>query len=359
MSVDFDLSEDQRHFQSAVEALLADLCTPQQLLTTFDTPAMDAATWQGLQALGVPGMMIPEAHGGLGLQALDAAVVAEVMGRFAAPAAFAEHVVGGAAIVEGGGEALRERWLPPLAAGKARITASFLEGGEAWAPDSWTVAAGPRISAVRPHVPWSDGMDLLLVGLAGGRLGVVEVDTPGVTVEPAAAFDPTHRLATVRLDNVPCTVLGGDLALAWRLFDLWSLLLAADAVGGAQRCLRETVAFVQERVQFGVPVGRFQAVKHQLAELALQIEPLAGLYWYAAHGWDNHLTDSAIAAARAKAHSSEVYANSVRRSIELHGGVGYTWEFGTHIWLRRSIFDRQFLGTPARHRARLAELSGW
>jgi len=285
--------------------------------------------------------------------------VTEVLGRFAAPSGFIEHVVGSACLAWCRDAELKANWLPRLAAGTSRVTLSFAGEGEDWSPAEWSLSPEKTLSATRHNVPWPSQMDIMLIGLRGRKLGLIDLAGAGVTVEPMASLDPTRPLATIVLDEAACTPIDADDALAWRLFDLWSILLAADAFGGASHCLGTTVAFAGERVQFGQPIGQFQAVKHQLADLALQIEPMAGLYWYAAHALDKYLPDSSIAAARAKAHVTEIYAESVRRSIELHGGIGYTWEFGIHVWLRRAIYDRQYLGTPARHRARVADLLGW
>jgi alkylation response protein AidB-like acyl-CoA dehydrogenase len=358
MAMDFDLSEEQRAFQESVGAYLSDACAGRPLVASLDDPAIGLAVWRGLVTMGVPGLMTPTKFGGSGMQLLDLAVVAEVLGRHAAPGPFAEHLVATACIGWCGDDALKNRWLADLASCRLRATVSFADAGEQWMPADWTLPAAGALTGRRRFVPWADGADLMVVGLESGRLGVVDLSASGVAVEAQPTFDATRRLYEVTLDGAPFQLIDSP-GLGERLIDMWLVLLAADACGGATHCLEATTAYVKERVQFEVPIGGFQAVKHQLADLALQTEPLAGLYWYAAHAFDHEPGRASLAASLAKAHAADVYVSATRRAIELHGGIGYTWEQGSHIWLRRALFDRQFLGSPLRHRARVALLSGW
>jgi alkylation response protein AidB-like acyl-CoA dehydrogenase len=143
------------------------------------------------------------------------------------------------------------------------------------------------------------------------------------------------------------------------MIDAGLLLVAADAFGGARRCLEMTCTYALQREQFGQLIGSFQAVKHQLAEMAADIEPSLSLLWYAAHAYDHIANESARHAAMVKAHMTDVYDRVTRTSTELHGGIGFTWEFDLHLWFRRAIFDRGFLGDASYHRERAAELAGW
>jgi alkylation response protein AidB-like acyl-CoA dehydrogenase len=143
------------------------------------------------------------------------------------------------------------------------------------------------------------------------------------------------------------------------LRDAALVLIAADALGGAQHCTDLSVSYAKERTQFGQPIGRFQALKHQLAHMALDVEPARALMWYAAYAWDSGLPDAPRAAAMAKAHLCEVFTRSTRAAIAAHGGIGYTWEYGLNYWVRRSVYDRAWLGSPAVQRAKAAELAGW
>ena len=141
--------------------------------------------------------------------------------------------------------------------------------------------------------------------------------------------------------------------------DAGLVLLAADAFGGAQRLLEMAVEYAKTRQQFGVTIGSFQGLKHQLANLAVEIEPARGLYWYAAHAFDHVREESERTAALAKAHLTDVYMQAARDSVEAHGGIGFTWECDVQIYFKRAMFDRAFFGTPATHRERAAALAGW
>jgi len=144
-----------------------------------------------------------------------------------------------------------------------------------------------------------------------------------------------------------------------RARDAGLVLLAADAYGGARRCLEMTVRYVLTREHFGQPIGAFQGVKHQLADLATELDPALSLWWYAAHAFDRIRDRSERHAAIAKAHLTDLFDRVARVTTELHGGIGFTWEYDLHLWFRRSVFDRAFLGEAGYHRARAAELAGW
>jgi alkylation response protein AidB-like acyl-CoA dehydrogenase len=180
-----------------------------------------------------------------------------------------------------------------------------------------------------------------------------------VRAEPIDGLDRTRRLDHIHFDAAGCERLPRGAAAAPRVRDAALVLLAADAFGGAARCLELAVGYAQTREQFGTTIAHFQAIKHQLANLALEVEPARALYWYAAHAWDHLPQESALSAALAKAHLTEVFLRTARDTVEVHGGIGYTWDCDVHFWLRRAVFDRAFLGDPALHRARVAELSGW
>ncbi|MET0373632.1 MAG: acyl-CoA dehydrogenase family protein [Rhizorhabdus sp.] len=143
------------------------------------------------------------------------------------------------------------------------------------------------------------------------------------------------------------------------MFDAALVLVAADALGGAQSCVDLSVAYAKEREQFGQPIGRFQALKHQLAQMALEVEPARALVWYAGYAHDADLPDAARAAAMAKAHLADRFVSVARAAVAAHGGIGYTWEYGLNNGFRRSLFDRAYLGSPSLHRARAADLAGW
>ena len=205
-------------------------------------------------------------------------------------------------------------------------------------------------------MPEADGAELFVVGCRGGALALVEAG-PDVRVTPEPTLDRGRPLATLELEGAPAELLAA--ADAARLVDAGSVLLAADAFGAAHQLVRATAAYLQTRQQFGQPLAQFQAVKHQLANMALDVDPTRGLWWYAAHAFDHAPAEASRAAALAKAHITERAQQVARDAVEAHGGIGFTWECDVQIWFKRVMFDRLWLGAPELHRERFAALEGW
>jgi len=354
----FHPTEEQLAIQEALKSTLADILPADRLRKLVDSNKdFDRKSWDALMAVGLGGIALPEAQGGSGVQLLDLAMAMEVLGQGAAPGPLAQHAVVGLALSRCSNEEAKARWLPGLASGETIATTAL--GGE-WLPESWQVKAerGKVDGSVR-FVPGGGTAHLFLVGTAGGGLALAEL-AAGIRVTPNYSSDQTRASASLVFDGAAATNLfePGDPAVA-RLFDAALVLTAADALGGAQHCLDISVSYAKERVQFGQPIGRFQALKHQLATMALEVEPARALMWYAAYAWDAQLPDARRAAAMAKAHLADRFVSVTRAAVAAHGGIGYTWEYGLGIWFRRSIFDRAYLGSPAVHRARAADLAGW
>jgi alkylation response protein AidB-like acyl-CoA dehydrogenase len=205
-------------------------------------------------------------------------------------------------------------------------------------------------------VPEAEGAGLFVVGVSGSGLAVLETEPP-VKITPAPSLDRGRPLASLAFEGAVAERLAG--AVASRLIDAGSVLLAADAFGAAQQMIRNTAAYVMTRQQFGQPLAQFQAVKHQLANMALDIDPTRGLWWYAAHAFDHAQEAAPRAAALAKAHITDRAQQVARDAVEAHGGIGFTWESDVQIWFKRVMFDRLWLGAPELHRERFAEIEGW
>ena len=357
--MDFGLSDEQRLLQESVASFLAKENDATRLRARFDAEeAFDGRLWRGMAELGLASLAIPEAHGGSGLELLDAALVAETLGRGAAPGPFLGHTLASLAVVLGGSPEQRRVLLPRLATGDALGTIAFAESDDAWQPEEWRLAPGRTLSGEKAYVPNAAAADVIVVGVAGGGLALVTRDADGVVCEPFPGVDRTRRLDRVRFDGTPCEVLAGAGAAA-RVRDAGLVLLAADAFGGASRLVETTVAYAKTRQQFGVTIGHFQALKHQLANMALEVEPGRALHWYAAHAFDQAPEEAPRMAALAKAHLGDRFLQIARDAVEAHGGIGYTWECDVQIWFKRAIFDRAFLGSSAVHRERAARLAGW
>ncbi|MBN8484271.1 MAG: acyl-CoA/acyl-ACP dehydrogenase [Sphingomonadales bacterium] len=333
----FHLTAEQVAIQDAVRGTLAE-CWGMERLHRFadgDTD-FDADSWQALMALGIGALALPEADGGAGLGLLDAALVCEVAGAAAAPGPLIGQIIGAIAVANCANAATREL-LPAIASGEAVVTLAL---------------EGDLVQSAR-------AAQYFLADDGAGGLHLIEAGD-GVTIEPLAATDRSRPVSRVAFGTVEAHPLypAGD-PMVQRLKDAALVLITADSLGGAQHCTDLSVDYAKTREQFGQPIGKFQALKHQLAQMALEVEPARALVWYAAYAWDAGLADAPRAAAMAKAHLGEVYTRTTRAAIAAHGGIGYTWEYGLNYWFRRSIHNRAWLGSPAQHRARAADLAGW
>ena len=359
--MDFGLSEEQELLQETVRRFVAEACPATRLRELFEgEESIDPALWRGLGELGVLGLAVPEDFGGAGLEVLDLALVAEVLGGGALPGPFFGHALATLAIVWGGSTDQRERWLPKLATGDAIASLAVGEGAAGWDPSEWIVGVeGGLASGAKDFVLAGDRADLLVVGTAGGGLGLIEAGDAGVDASPIDGLDRTRRVARIALSNARCDMLTDGAATAHRVRDADLVLLAADAFGAAWQLLHMTIEYAGTREQFGTPLAQFQAVKHQIANAATALEPARGLFWYAAHAIDHLPERAAHAAAVAKAHVTDRALEVAKECVELHGGVGYTWESDVQIWFKRVLFDRALFGAPDAHRLRSADLAGW
>jgi len=358
--MNFDLSDEQLLLQATVRQFLEKECPPERRRALFEAEqGFDPVLWKGMIELGLGGIHLPEEHGGVGLELLDLTLVAEELGRHAAPGPFLGHALAGLALLRGGSEEQRRRWLPKLATGAALGSVALAEAGGAWLPEEWTLAGGEVLDGAKQHVPFADVADLFVVGVAGGGLALVEKDAAGVAVEAEDGVDRTRRLSRVRFEGARAEPLESGTRAAARVCDAGLVLLAADAWGGASRCVEMAVDYAKTRQQFGVPIGSFQAHKHQLANLAVEVEPARALVWWAAHAFDRAEAEAERAAALAKAHATDRFMQVARDTVEAHGGIGFTWECDVQIFFKRALFDRAWLGTPSRHRERAAALAGW
>ena len=362
--MNFGLSEEQELLKSTIKRFLEEQCPTTRVRQVMESESgHDPQLWQGLADLGVAGLNIPTEFGGSGLELLDVALAAEELGYAATPGPFLANSLATVALIEGGDETLRSQWLPRLASGEAIGTVALGEADDQWAPATYTTSAdGGKLSGTKPMVPSARVADILIVAAvdsSGPGLWLVDRTAPGIDIRALKVVDMTRPLDLVVFDQTPAIKLEGDPGALQRVIDAGCILIAADAFGGARRCLEMAATYAQQREQFGQVIGAFQAVKHQLANMATELEPAMSLYWYAAHAFDRIRDKSERHAAMAKALLSDVYDRITRDSTELHGGIGFTWEFDLHLWFRRALFDRAFLGEASWHRERAAALAGW
>jgi alkylation response protein AidB-like acyl-CoA dehydrogenase len=361
--MDFGLSEEQKALAVTVRRYLAERCPSSRVRAVMESDTgHDAELWRGLMDLGVGSLVVPEAHGGLGSELLDLALVSEELGYACAPGPFLACAMATVALAAGDNDEAAAKWLPRLASGDAIATAAVGEAGSRW--DETDLAATVKdgtLAAGKFLVPYGSLADVHVVAARddeGIALWLVERDAGTVAASELSGNDRTRRLSSVEYRGAKVVRIGGAAAFA-RMRDAALVLVAADAYGGARRCLEMARDYALTREQFGQPIGAFQAVKHQLANLAVELEPSLSLWWYAAHAVDRIPDEGPRHAALAKAFSTDLFDRAARDSTELHGGIGFTWEYDLHLWFRRSIFDRAFFGDAHYHRARAARLAGW
>ena len=359
--MEFGLSEEQKLLQETVRSFVSKECPVTKLREIFDGElGTELALWKGLSEMGIAGLAISEDHGGAGMEVLDLALVSEVLGEGALPTPFLGHSLAGLAIEAGGSDEQKSRWLPRLASGDALGTVAFGELDNRWQPEEWTTqASGSRVTGTKRFVPNGSLSDVVVVGVAGGGLVLIEKEAKGVTCETMDGIDRTRGVCELILDEAPCESLPNGAAASRRVRDAALVLLAADSFGAAWKLIRMTIDYTGTREQFGTPLTQFQSVKHEIANMATDVEQTRAVYWYAAHALDHLPDDSAHAAAIAKAHITDRAMEAARSAFELHGGIGFTWECDVQMWFKRCMFNRAFLGTPEVHRERSAQLSGW
>ena len=352
----FALSEDQKMLADSVANALADL-SPLERVRRFADAGEDTAPdlWAGLAELGVPGILIPEEHGGLGLGLLEAALAAEALGAAVAPTPFlGSAVLAPLALTLAGSDAQKAKWLPKLAAGEITAGAAIAEAVAGGRDGAGVEARAGKLTGKALFV--LDGMaaDLLVVADAKGGLHLAEAPPAAQRMD---SIDATRRLAEVAFKDTLAQPLASNQALE-RLRDAAWVILAAETLGAAQTMLDKAVAYAKERRQFGRVIGSFQAVKHLCAEMAAEIEPARALVWYAAYAFDHAPEEATVMAAHAKAHLSEIGRFVARTATEVHGGIGMTDLLGLHYWFKRIGQNRQLLGGPEKVREYAARAQG-
>lgn len=335
----FAFTDEQAMIAETARAFFAENATSERTRAAMAAGGVDRALWQAFTGeLGLAGVAIPEANGGVGLGMVELAILAEEAGRHVAALPFLASLgLAAPAILAGGSEA-QKRWLPLLAAGE--VTASF------------AMADGGALLA--PHGATTD----LFVLSTGNGVAIVQRDAPGLTVTPLTSMDQTRPYARLDLGNAaPDPLPDPRAAIAAALTTGW-LALAADALGGAQACLDRTVAYTQERIQFGRAIGSFQAVKHRLADMMVEIEQARSAVYWAACAIDEQSDEAGFAVHAAKAFACDTYQKCAGEMIQLHGGIGFTWEHDAHLYFKRARSDLSLLGTPDWHREQVAQLTG-
>ncbi|MCB2059271.1 MAG: acyl-CoA dehydrogenase family protein [Novosphingobium sp.] len=372
--MDVELNEDQMMLQEMTRRFLEDKSPTGALRRVVDGGSgVDREIWRQGAELGWIALFVPEENGGIAEAAqgvIDAAIVAEELGRVVFSGPFLSSSIVALAIAQSGSEAQRQEWLPGLSAGETIATWCFAGAGTKGGtePGSVTVSGGSGghvLDGVAAYVENAEIADLFLVTALGdeGLLQfVLSADTDGISIEPMEALDLGRGLATVRFDGVkagPEARLGDGGADAFeRQLQAALVLQCAETVGVTDRAFEFTLEWVNDRHAFGRPIGSYQALKHRLANHAMQLEGAKAAAAHAARSVQAGAPDAAIAVSVAKSQCGRFATEIIRDCLQMHGGIGLTWEHDIHFYLRRAASNEMLWGSPAVHHERLARLAG-
>jgi alkylation response protein AidB-like acyl-CoA dehydrogenase len=353
----FGLNENQVILRDSAREFFAGECPPAAVRRISETAtAHDAALWSQLAAQGYTGIIFDESYGGIGLGVVELILLMEEAGRALLPGPlFSTVAMAGAMIDACGSDEQKRRLLTPICRGDARATVAFLESTANWDPAAVrTSGAGGRLSGEKLFVSDAAAAQRLVV-VASDGVYVVQTGGAGVRIEPMAGIDSTRRIYAVTFDNASAEPLAHPAGLT-RGLAIATTALVAEMVGGMQRTLDLTVEYAKTRKQFGKPIGAFQAVQHQCADMYLETESARSAAYYAAWALQETASDAARAVAIAKLYASDAARAVGNRGIQVHGGMGFTWENDLHLFYRRAKASETMLGDATFHREQLARL---
>ena len=366
--MDFAFSSDQQLLKNSARAFLDEHCKPAFVRTMFDDPRGESeALWKEMAQLGWLGLSLPEEHGGSGLGMVETAILLDELGRAAYPGPYLPTMLAGHAILAAGSAAQKNRWLPAIAAGSARATLALTERELDWDPEATATRAersgsGWVLTGMKQFVPWPSVADVLVVPARapeGLSLFLVPTSTRRLGVSMMTAIDLTTRLGQVTLDGVAVdgdALLGAPGSAGPLVDDLLrrgAVAAAAEMLGAARRCLDMAVSYAKVREQFGQPIGSFQAIRHKCAEMLLEVENAHSAAYYAAWALDAGAEDAALAASVAKAYVNDASRRVCGEAIQVHGGIGFTWEYDLHLYFKRAKALEVQYGDGDYHRERV------
>ena len=365
----FAESPERAMLKEAARAYLERKSTSSRVRELMETDGgFDAAMWKEVCAMGWASVAVPEELGGSGFGPLESAVVMEELGRMLTPLPYLSSVVLAAQLLLASGSAAqREEFVPAVASGDLLMTVALAEPEAGWDLERVATEASPggRITGTKSFVLDGGIADLVVVpAVEDGALALFVVDPAddAVAVEPLGTMDLTRKQAAMHFDGAPAVTRldpgEGALEALRRLVDLAVTMLAFEQVGGAERCMEMSVSYAKERIQFGRPIGSFQAVKHKCAQMLVDVEAARSTALYAARMIADASPDAGVAAALAKVRCSDAFFDVAAETIQVHGGIGFTWEHDAHLYFKRAKTDRLLFGEPAAWRATLGHRLG-
>jgi|SRR5579863_68021 len=353
----FGLNESQEILKQNARQFFAGECpmTHVRNLAGSEQP-YDPVLWSKMAAQGYMGIIFPEKHDGLGLGTVELILLMEEAGRALLPGPFWSTVALAGTVIEAvASDAQKTKYLARICRGEARSTLAIVEASTSWDPtDAKLVADNGKLTGEKLFVLDADVADFILVASQSGVF-LVEAQAPGLSITPMPALDLTRNFYAVEFHNTPAEKLGNGANLG-RAFDVATVALVAEMVGGMQRVLDQTVNYAKMRKQFGKPIGTFQAVQHQCADMYLETESSRSAAYYAAWALEHDAPDAATATSIAKMYASDACRTVGNRSIQIHGGNGFAWENDLHLYYRRAKASETMLGDATFHRERIARL---
>ncbi len=369
--MNFAFTEEQEELRNIVRSFMEDKSPESEVRRLMETTeGYDPAVWgQMAEQLGLQSLIIPEEYGGQGYGYVELIVVLEEMGRALMAAPFFSTVVLGAnTLIHSGNEEAKAKYLPGIASGETIATLALTEANGRWDAEGVTATATRdgdtwRINGEKTYVLDGATANLIIVAARtddGIELFTVDGDAAGLSRESLSTMDQTRKQARLTFENTPAEHLTDteDFAYLAKILDLAAVGLAAEQVGGAQIVLEMAVQYAKDRVQFGRPIGSFQAIKHKCADMLLEVESAKSAAYYA--GWcASEMNDELPSVASlAKAYCSDAYFHCAGENIQIHGGIGFTWEHPAHLYFKRAKSSELMFGDPAYHRELLAQRIG-
>jgi alkylation response protein AidB-like acyl-CoA dehydrogenase len=369
--MNFAFSEEQEELRRSVRRFLQEKSPSTEVRLLMETTdGFDQAVWdQMANQLGLQSLAIPEAYGGAGFSFVELTVVFEEMGAALLCAPYFSTVgLAANALLSSGDESAKKDLLPGIAEGTTRATFALTEDSGHWDVESVALSAsgGPEwtLSGHKMYVIDGHTSDLIIVvARTGGGVSLFAVDgsAPGLVRTPLATMDQTRKQARLEFSSTPARLIGeegGAAPAVRRTLDLAAVALAAEQVGGAQRCLDMAVDYAKTRIQFGRPIGSFQAIKHKCADMLLEVESAKSAAYYAGWAAAEDSDELPVVASLAKSYCSEAYFHAASENIQIHGGIGFTWEHDAHLYFKRAKSSELLLGDPSYHRELLAQRIG-
>ena len=362
--MNFAFNEDQDRLRDSAVRFLRDRIELSRLTAKGNRPdtTYDTALWNEIVALGWTGLIVPEEYGGLGMSLVDWVVITEELGRTLAPCPYLGNYAGTLALMRAGTAEQKEMLLPQIVAGTAQAALAWSESEQS--EDVHAVATtvkNGRLSGTKRYVIDADTATHLVVSArdATGSLGLYLVarDQSGVAIEPAPWMDVTRRVCTVTFASARAEPMPCDFDAAWNwIADRVLLALSSENAGGADAILRQTVAYANQRIQFGKPIASYQAIKHKCADMLMKVESAKALTYYCAWALSEDVDVAPLAASMAKSFTSDAYRFCTAEAIQIHGAIGFTWEMTVHLYFKRARANAVMFGNPAAHRERVIQL---